>query len=70
MPLLYPVQANGLGVRLLSDVGPHGIVIRLSGQQPIEDVLHVDEDIEIISMRTADKRHEIGSTENPQRRCQ
>ena len=70
MPLLYPVQANGLGVRLLPDVGPQGIVIRLPSQQPIEDVLHIDEDIEIASMRTTDKRHEISRTENPQRHCQ
>ena len=53
LPLLDPVDPNRLGVRLLSDVGPQDVVVRLAGEQPIEDVVQVDEDVEIVAMRTA-----------------
>jgi len=61
LPLLDPVDPNRLGVRLLPDVRPKVVVVRLASQQPIEDILHVDEDVEVVAMRTAHERHEIGS---------
>jgi hypothetical protein len=42
-------------VRLLPDVGPQGVVVRLASEEHIEDVLHVDEDVEVVAMRTTDK---------------
>jgi len=49
-------------MRLLPDVGPQRLVARLAREYPIEHVLHVDEDVEIIAVRTAHERHEIGGT--------
>ena len=61
LPFFDPIDPNRLGVRLLPDVGLQGGVVRLASQQPIEDVLHVDEDVEVVAMRATDERHEIGS---------
>lgn len=36
------------------------MVVGLSGQQPIERVLHVDEDVEVVPHGTADKREQVG----------
>ena len=58
LPLLNPVDPNRLGVRLLPDVRAKVVVVRLTSQQPIEDILHGDEDVEVVAMRTTHERHE------------
>ena len=55
-PALDPVDPNRLGVRLLPDVRAQIVVVRLASQQPIEDILHGDEDVEVVAMRTAHER--------------
>ena len=50
---LSPIDPNRLEVRLLPGVGPQVVVVRLAGQQPIDDALHVDEDVEVVDKATS-----------------
>jgi hypothetical protein len=58
-PLLCTVCPNPLGVCLLPDVWPQGVVIRLTSQEPIEDVLRVHEYVEVVAVCTVHEPHEI-----------
>ena len=50
---LSPIDPNHLGLRLLPGVGPQIVVVRLAGQQPTEDALHVDDDVEVVDKATS-----------------
>ena len=65
LPLLDPIDPNRLGVRLLPDVGPQRVVVRLASQEPIEDVLHVDEDVEVVAVCIVHEPHEIHPLQDP-----
>jgi hypothetical protein len=48
LTLFDRIAPNRLGVQLLQDVGPQDVVVRLASEQPIEDGVHVDEDVETL----------------------
>jgi hypothetical protein len=56
-PLFLVVDPKRLRMRLLPVVGAKRVVVRLPGQEPVEDVLHVHEDVETVPRGTADERH-------------
>jgi hypothetical protein len=50
LSLFYPIDPYRLGVRLLSEVGPQGFVVRFASEQSVEDVVHVDENSEVVAI--------------------
>ncbi len=54
-------------MRLLPDVGAQRVVVAASGEKLVEDVLHIDEDVEITAQRTAVAPATPASGLHPQR---
>ena len=50
---ISPIDPNRLAVRLLPGDGPQVVTVRLAVQQPIDDALHVDEDVEVVDKATS-----------------
>ena len=59
-PLVLAVDPHRLWMRELPDVGAHRFEVAAPAKELVEDVLHVDEDIEIIPHGAADQGHQIG----------
>ena len=55
-----PVDADGLGMGRLPDVRPERVVVGRASQQPVEHVLDVGPDVQIVPHGAGHEREEVG----------